>query len=171
MHDTLLVLYTVIAVTVVRGAVLVTSSELHGIGSKESNQSLHQMHVIDTGLVEEFPVVVRRAAKERPISSVTAEENELAYTENPAGCFQNKNKIEWSKFNGVWPLEDFRFMLENRKGLIYNTRTASKDLELSRQLNVPYCPEPLNEDVLSLMEGARATQTVTTKPSRHGCSP
>jgi hypothetical protein len=62
---------------------------------------------------------------------------------NPAGCNPSGTKASIEELGGVYPLEEFKHMLETRKGTIWYNN--SKSPELSEKLNVPWCPTPLTD--------------------------
>jgi hypothetical protein len=110
--------------------------------------------------------VVRRARPASPEFFAAEEEEQfLSSTENPAGCVKPREKgaqRDADKYlaqtlKNVYPLDEFREMLETRKGTLYFNGT--KDLQLSTRLSVPFCAEPDNS--LPEEQDANAVSSIT----------
>lgn len=71
----------------------------------------------------------------------TEEERAADLDFNPAGCNQRGTNASIESLGGVYPLEEFKNMLETRKGTIWYNKSKSR--ELSEKLSVPWCPKPL----------------------------
>jgi hypothetical protein len=87
-------------------------------------------------------------------------------SQSPGGCATPKSRSALNNFNGVYPTEEFRDMLANRKGMLWFPFNHSKEHTLSRELEVPYCPEPSSQ--ASFVESQEGIEVSYVKEALEG---
>jgi hypothetical protein len=117
---------------------------------------------------------VRRVQPASPQHVDTEEMDEfLTNSENPAGCLlpkdkataRNADKYLVEKYQGVYPVDEFREMLATRKARLWFNGT--KDLALSERMAVPFCAEPET----SMLEERNDEASSSIKEALNGLDP
>lgn len=117
------------------------------------------VHALD-GRSSVGQTVIRRAVTVSSNAHMRGASSQTTPSANPSGCSKPRTKElqqhykSMTQHGGVYPVDEFRHMLVNRRGVLAYDKNHSWDTALSAELNLPFCPEPRKDGLPELQDAS-----------------